>query len=479
MGIFNFFKSKETIQANNPTKREPRRPKETDWTDSYTANHELTHGLYHNTYPGFKLAGGLAFAPIAIPIWLMGMPIPSPVDKKDTKTQEELQEITEVLKKEFDKISLECHLDGTVWVFPKWSTKENKIVLEYIIDDSVTDIITDVETGKIIEIITDENLKIRTGYNKTAFVRRTRYFTRSRIDIVWSGGKTDVPNELKNKSMRNPLGILPIPFTNNKDVNQTRGHSDYERAITDLKDYHDIDLARSNMLAKFKTKMVQGVVNVDEWLSNNAFDSINDIDISQIDMIFNLKDQETTDFAYPERAHEAYNQTLKQKFQKLVEEFAVAEIAWGLKSEGNNASVEESMGVLIMYVHDKQNQKTDAFKQLYSDCLKISRYVNFNKNVTPITVSWDNLDALSDRSKAEIFEKFASGIANLTKSAGFTKEILHNLWCMMYPKAVDEDLDKFIVGLSDMGGHVQWTNESYTNALDFQSGEENQEKETE
>lgn len=471
MGIFDFLKSKDTIDAADVTKREPRRPKETDWTNELVINRELTHGLFHNTYPGMKLAGSLAFAPIAIPVWFMGLPIPQPEDENDKSTQEELDELAEELKKEFDKIHTESHLDGTVWVWPKWSTKQNKLVVELILDDSVSDIIRDVETGKIIQIITDENLKIRTGYNRISYVRRIRYFTKTRIDIVWAAGKTSVPEVLKDKSMRNPLGIMPIPFANNVDVNEIRGHSDYERIVTDLKDYHDIDLARSNMLAKFKAKMIQNVIDVDTWLGNHGYTSIGDIDISQIDMIFNLANQESTEFVFPERAHEAYSATLKQKFYKIIEGSTIPEIAWGLKTEGNNASVEESMGMLIMYVHNKQDQKTSPYKQLFSDCLKIKRYVNFNRNETPIKISWDDLDALSDKSKAEIFEKFANGVSQLVGSAGVTKDQLHKLWLMMYPKVTTDKFDEFFKGLSDMGGHVQWKNESYTNTLDFQKDE--------
>lgn len=468
MSIFNWFKSKDTVDSDNITKREPRRPKETDWTDNLTINYELTNGLYHNTYPGMKLAGGLAFPPIAIPAWFMGLPVPQPINKDDEKLKEILESFIVKFEYEIMQINLQCHRDGTVWVWPKWSSKQNDIVLEFIPDDSITDIIRDVETGKIIQIITDENLKIRTGYNTVSFVRRTRYFTKTRIDIVWSAGKSSVPNELKDKSMRNPLGIMPIPFSNNKNINEVRGHSDYERIVSDLKDYHDIDLARSNMLAKFKTKMIQNVQDVDSWLTNNGYDEISDIDISQIDMIFNLAEQESTSFEFPERAYEAYESALKQKFKKIVEASGVPEIAWGLKTEGNHASVEESMSSLVMYVHDKQNQKTESYRQLSSDCLKIIQALNFQNNDDIIKVIWNDLDSLSEQTKAIIFEKFANGIAKLVGIAGMTKEQAHKLWLLMYPKATDEDFEKFKIGLSDMASHVQWTNASYTETLDFQ-----------
>ena len=124
-----------------------------------------------------------------------------------------------------------------------------------------------------------------------------------------------------------------------------------------------------------------------------------------------------------------------------------------------------------MYVHDKQNQKTEPFTQLFKDSLRIKRFVNFSRDETPIHVIWNDLDSLSEQTKATVFEKFANGVSSLVNSASVTKETLFNIWKQMYPKAVEDDFKKFVIGLSDMGGHVQWTNASYTETLDFTSGE--------
>ena len=463
--VFDWFKRKDTMDLSNITKQ-PRRDKGVvDFTESLQANLDLTRGLYHNTYPGLKLAGGLAFSPIAVPVWFMGLPVPV-IDDNET-VQELLDELLKNFAMDLEQIHIQCHRDGTIWVFPKWSAKLNKLVWEFIGDDIVTDIIRDLETGEIVEIITNEEIKVSTGNGITANVGRKRSFTKEKITVEWTGA-AEVAASLRGKSSRNTLGIMPIPFSNNSDAQEVRGHSDYERILPDLKNYHDVDLALSSFLAKFQPKMVQeGTQSIDTWLANNGFDSITDIDVKNIDFIYNIKDVEKTEFAFPQGAHDAYIAKLKNIFQKLVEASGVPEIAWGLKTEGNRASVEENMEALIKYVNGKQRQKREPYRKLFSDSVRILSAVNIiQQDIPEIDIEWNKLDAVSDEVRALIFEKFARGVSSLVTAAALTKEQLQKLWLGMYPEATEEDYNDFKRGLSDMGGHRQWTNANYFEVQD-------------
>jgi hypothetical protein len=73
---------------------------------------------------------------------------------------------------------------------------------------------------------------------------------------------------------------------------------------------------------------------------------------------------------------------------------------------------------------------------------------------------------VSDEVRALIFEKFARGVSSLVTAAALTKEQLQKLWLGMYPEATEEDYDDFKRGLSDMGGHRQWTNANYFEVQD-------------
>lgn len=474
--IFDWFKSHQNNDTNDKTRQPRRIPTAVDWTDKYVANTALTTGLYHNTYPGFKLAGGLAFPPIAVPIWFMGVPIPEPVDEEDEVLAEQIEQIVEMFLMEMEQNHLISHRDGTSWIWPHWSQRGDRLIWEFIRDDTVQEIIRDLETQEIIRMSADEKITITTGPDATETVRRKRTFTPQKITIEWLEGEAFLPEGTKNIIMRNPLGIMPIPFSNNSDADEIRGHSDYERIITDLKDYHDIDLARSRMLSKFQVKMVQEGSDLETWLANNGWDSIADVDIAQIDLIYNQFEREKTTFVFPERAYEAYSETLKQKFQKIVEASGVPEIAWGLKTEGNRASVEESMGTLVKYVHDKQKQKSRQYKKLFTASLALLGMVRMEMDDPKINVTWNKLDAVSEEVRADIFTKFAQGVGSLVQNAALTKEQLHWLWKNLYPESTDDDFDNFILGLSEMGAHRQWTQASYGEALDFLGGDSEEEE---
>ena len=129
--------------STNPTKQQRRTPHSRDWTDSLQVNHELTYGLYHNSYPGMKLAGALAFSPIAVPVWFMGLPIPQ---SEDETTQLLLDESWSALPHRWSRCTLSVtETERSGWPF--FSATDGKIHWEIIPDGSVTDIIRSIETG--------------------------------------------------------------------------------------------------------------------------------------------------------------------------------------------------------------------------------------------------------------------------------------------------------------------------------------------
>jgi hypothetical protein len=466
--VFDWFKGES--ETNTPTKQQPRRPSQRDWTDSLQVNGVLTRQLYHNSYPGMKLAGSMAFNPIAVPVWFMGLPIPK---SESDSIQEIIDDILETKSREMVQIHLQCHREGTIWIYPFFSSKQNKVVWEFIPDDVVTDIIRDIDSGDVVEIITDEEILLTISYGRNITVRRRRTFSKTKVTTQWFSGRSELPNQLIDKAQRNVAGILPIPFANNRDGDEVRGHSDYERIVTDLKDYHDIDLKRSEMLAKFDAKMVQYVKDVENWKKNNGWNNLTDINIGTTDLIINLFEQEKTEFAFPERAHEAYDSALKNKFRKIVEGSGIPEIIWGTRVTGNHATSEEQMDTLVKFVEDKRSQKNKSYLDLFSATIKLILISTIQPEEIDIQIEWNNLDAVSEKVKSEVFLNFSRGVNQLINSAGITKDQLFKTWRYMYPQATEDDFDEFEIGLAKMARHKQFQNEDFALAQDFGDSEEN------
>jgi hypothetical protein len=357
----------------------------------------------------------------------------------------------------------ETHRDGTVWIYPAYNSKTGKLYWQFIRDDIVTDIIRDVDTKTVRKIMTDERMKISTGRNKTLLTRRQREFTDRRISVSWIG---DIPEGMNTtEARRNPAGIIPVCFANNRDSGETRGHSDYERIISDLKDYHDIDLNQSRQLAEFRIKQVQTYDNLEAWKAANGLTSLADLKVYDVDLVMNSKD-EKTEYVFPTGAYQAYEAALKRKFRKIVEESGIPEIAWGVKTEGNHASAEEQMGVLVQYVQGKREQITREYKQLFEACLRLANVAE-GVPFDYVTVNWNALDALSEKTKADVLYTFTRGIGELIKNAGATKKQIHQLWLGMYPEHTVEDYEEFVRGLSDMAQYKQYQSADYLETIDL------------
>ncbi|MDA3834993.1 MAG: hypothetical protein PF495_16525 [Spirochaetales bacterium] len=139
--IFSWF---DRTTQTNPTKQDRRDPNSINRTEPMVVNRALTKGLYHNQYPNMRLAGALAYNPIAVPVWFMGLPIP----KSDNESEQELlKEIMDRFAQVCKQIHIETHRDGTVWAWPFFSARDRQLHWELIPDESVIRIIKDLETG--------------------------------------------------------------------------------------------------------------------------------------------------------------------------------------------------------------------------------------------------------------------------------------------------------------------------------------------
>lgn len=465
MALFDWSKNKSEVKETTKTKT--RYPVERDWTESYSVNKALTYGLYHNTYPGLRLAGSLAYPPIAVPVWFMGMPI---FKTENEANQIYIDDLFKTLSEYFQQIHIQSHREGTIWIFPKFNSKTMKPVWEFISDDGVT-ILKDIITNDPVKIIVDEEITVATDTDSTATVRRKKTYTKEKIEITHKlvSGKIDVSN--LDKTMRNVAGILPIAFSNNADGDEVRGHSDYERFLPDLKMYNDIMLQANKQLSKFNIKLVQNSEDPNAWvdrlMKNNGWSDPSEIDIQTMDLITN-KIEDKTDFVFPGGdAFTSVFEMLKTLYKKIVESSGVPEICWGLKTVGNVASVEESMAGLMRYCGDKQKQKTERYSKLMKATLELLGAGNIE-----FSVDWNDLDNVSSEVRAKIFQSYAAGIASLVAGAAISKEQLYKLWKQTYPKITEEEIDGFYKNLSATAEHNQYAGMQYDAARDFRAVEE-------
>ncbi|MFA7143177.1 MAG: hypothetical protein WC175_04270 [Candidatus Dojkabacteria bacterium] len=421
-----------------------------DKTDTLQVNSDFTYNLYHNSAPGFKLVGGMAHTQISIPVRFMGIPIPV-CNKRFEKIRVDLVE-----KKinECENINTRLLRDGGVWVWPSYSHKTGKVNWEMITGDKIGLILKDLDTDEIEEILIDEQLTVSTGENQQAVLRRKRFFRKDSIKEVLTGGIN------RTVTYKNVLGILPIAFLNDSDNGTYLGHSEYEKTVYDLKGYHDIDQLYTELLSKFRPKMVQTTMNPKNWLAANGVSPNEDYQVSKVDLILN-NTMEKTQFIFPENMSDPYINERKLKFHKIVESSGTPEICWGLKTEGNNASAGEQMLVMVGMIKGKRNYTQDSYKQLFEASLRLLGIVNMIPGTPDTKIKWNKLDGLGEKARSDVFEKYCDGISKAANIGCMTSRQIYDYWEMLYPDS-NGTFEEFEEGIKKFGRNLQWLRADYT-----------------
>lgn len=430
MGWFsNLFTRKE----KNPIRQPRRDGKVVDWTSEITVDTAVTKAIYNNSFPDTKLAGAIAYLPVANPTWFMGLPT--------IKTADEVSlAVKRVVEKHAKLLHIRVIRDGAVWLFPWFDG--HKIQIKFI-DPQIVKVYRDIETEEVTRITAWDNVLM--ADLKT--YERKRQWTPDEYRVTLNGQTT---------IYRNTLRIMPIEFSVNE------GHGVYERIIYDLKDYHDIDLARSRMLAKFQPKMVQeGTQSVSDWLANNGWASIADIDIAATDFIYNIMGKEKTTFEFPQGAFDAYHTALKDKFKKIVEGSGVPEIFWGVKIEGNHASAKEQREMAFRYVDDIRDQLSESYTELYRALMALASTYLMEPAPDEWAVTWNELDSISPEARAVMLRDFGAGVDSLMKTGVIGKDQLHSLWNEYFPGATTDDFDEWKRDISDMARHGAFAKQDY------------------
>lgn len=472
MGLKDFFSKTAQDRQEYEVTRNARTAKNVvDRTDSLQVNIELTKGIYYNNYPGLTFGAALGYPAISIPVSFMGLPAPVPVDENDEQLAQELVDIVESFATQIRSLHIQCHRDGTVWVRPEWDAINGRLAWEFIPDNTVTDVIRNINNGDIQEVWTSEKITISTEYDKTAEFVRTRKFAKDKITITYSDARGTIPKTIKDATIVNPVGALPVPFANNADYSDVRGHSDYERILPLLKQYHDLSVASATVLAKFKTKLVMTVKDSGKWIKA-AGGKTENIDIQNMDLIVN-GEGESAALLSPDKAIEPHLKMQEQLFLMIIEALGIPELFFGGMATGNHASVEESMTSLIKLIKDKQLQKNRAYKRLFTDSVSLLRKATLsNAPVMEIVMGWGELESISDKSKAEIFASFTKGVASAVASSSITKAQLYELWKNLYPNATEATFEEFDTGLKDTAQLNQYAAMGYSEGLDFQGTED-------
>jgi len=427
---FTWFGNKK---ATPETKTYARRPSLHDMTGGLPANEELLLGLFHGSYAGLEKASPMARVPVIIPANMMGQPTPT---SKDAKTQIVLDEIREMMAQEIKTVNKMFILIGTSWVYPKWD-RQRGLIWKVLRDSHVTDMLLSLQTELPIGIVVDEQINVSVGENSVQTIRRKTTYTPTQVTVLYQG---KVSEDIKDYSMRNVAGVLPVMFAHEPDDMISRGHSILEPVLCDLKDYHDIDYRASETLARFRVKQIQhiGSGKLKEWRHNNGLDSDSELeafDVADQDLLFCVGADEDTKYVFlPEGATAASEKALERLYWKVIEGTETPEIFFGGAVSGNMGSYEGQLQMMVTKVQGLREEVSYAYTELFKASLRLRSLIDMTKYDMDFEMGWNRLESISEKDKATMLAQFATAVSALVTSGGVGIKQLYQLWKTNYPE---------------------------------------------
>lgn len=442
-----------------------------DLTFPDTVNYDLAMDLYYNRKAGYKLGAFFCYSIIATPLTFMGFPHFDVEDWERVDNQEWWEdrfkfynENMMISKQDIQKL---CHITGTVGVFPWFDLKAGYVKLYFIKSKYITDIYTNPDTQELTGIRTEIDYTFTWDDNKDYNFSEVRVYTKSTIKVTRIGGIP--PGVRGSETKRNPTGELPVFFTNDREPGEFEGHSDFERVISLVKAYSEINLTAHEESANMRAKLVQKVENKDLWLIANGFSNIDDVSIENTDFIVNVG-EETTEILVPANLVDNHIKLMSVDFWNIIQTSKIPEIFWGLEAAGNYASAGKQDKFGMAFIKAKQHQADPPYRQLANNIMKLDALA-YNQTVPEdIICSWDDFDSLTETERAEVFDKWASGIQKLTESHAIDLQGVHEMLLQLTKKGITEKYEEFKKQIEEYGTLRAMLEQEYGGMRDFQGG---------
>jgi hypothetical protein len=444
-----------------------------DLTCPDTVNYDLAMSLYYNTQTGYKFGAFFCHSIIAIPLTFMGFPH-FDVEKQRTQKQEKYwkerldfyNDKLMMVKMMIQKI---CHITGTVAVYPYFNTKHGYVKLFLILPKYISDVYIDPNTHELTGLETSIHYSFKED-DKTYYFEEKKKYTETRIEITRIG---NIPSWMRYSEIkRNPAGILPIIFCNDEEPEKFEGHSEFEKLLSLVKAYSEVNLSANEQAVNMKAKLVQTVDDWNKWKEDNGFTDINDISIENVDFIANRAPDEKTEFLVPQHLIDQLINLLKVHFHSLVETSGIPEIWWGLKTQGNHASAAEQAEVGLAYVRQKQQQATNPYYDLLDAIVKLDAMA-YNQNPPEnIIITWNELNTLTELEKSQVFDNWCTGIQKLMDKHAIDLETTHTLLMDLTNGKITDNFDDFREQLKKAGTLRAYLEQEYADMIGLNQDED-------
>jgi hypothetical protein len=463
------FSSSSTSTDNNNMSRSRGGNTAVNLTFPDTVNYDLAMDLYYNKRAGYKLGAFFCHSIIFMEMAFMGFPHYDIEDLDNIKNKEFWEEKLKyynetfyMMKQHIEKITL---IAGTFLVYPWFDSKTGLVKWMIIKPKFITDIFIDPLTQETTGLLIERKYTYYNDVNKYFYFTEKILYEKNKITITRTGS---VPSQLKPLEIRrNPIGILPIVFTNDVEPGEFEGHSEFERILPIIKAYAQINLRAHEECANIKAKLIQQVNDAKIWKKNNNCVDINDFSIEDTDFILNVEGEETK-IEVPQNLVDNNIKLMNLDFWGIVEGTGIPEICWGLKTEGNHASAAEQMAVFLAYIGLKRKQFTSPFLELVTISFKLEGQAYNQELPENIIITWNDLSLLTEVEKSEIFKNWSEGFEKLAGVHSISLEDIHEILIKLTDGTITHDFSDFKNQCKEYGAFRSFLDQEYGGMRDFE-----------
>ena len=379
---------------------------------------KLTRQLYRNTNNMYAMSAHLVKPIIDSNCSFIGIPEIRSANKKTLKTVDDFKKLLP-----FHQIHRISEREGTAYIWPQIDQK-GKIKFVIIRPETVEDIPIDPVTKEISAFIIVDQFNYKTKDRNTHNMKTTVTVDKDTITTV------NVCDEAKysgTKVVKNVFGFIPIvPFVNDAEPWEVRGHSEIENIEPQLKWYNDISVEAGRAQKRDGHPKMQVTANDPEtWVDNNfgvgTWESLKSgrasLRIDDRNFFINQaaqtaeEESEVVSYIESNRVTGEYNVLSEKSFTNIIEGSQTLEIVMGASMGTSLSSVREQRPVYIKKIERKQIQYEASWRLVVKIALDILSFATFNKYETESFVFvWPTPDFASEQEKASTLNTLSTSL---------------------------------------------------------------------
>jgi hypothetical protein len=189
---------------------------------------------------------------------------------------------------------------------------------------------------------------------------------------------------------------------------------------------------------------------VADWLRNNGYKGIEDVDPFDADFFLNIGEDEDTDFMYlPGDATRQHTEALADNYKRAIIGSGVPELFWGGLATGNHASTETQKDLGVEYILSLRREMNRPYSVAFNQTLTIMGFMEQSR-YSEVINEWDHFEMVSKEVQVKNFLAFMQGLGLLIQNASMGYDDMLYFVKKFYPASPVQTREQLKEGMAEI-----------------------------